>query len=210
MEKGDRYNGIIRSCIDTFASTNYDKATTALLAKEAGIAEGTLYKYFASKKELFLECVRYIEGQLIERYTRIYEETRGRPLEYVKRVALSYQEYVRENPNVRKFMAFLLNNTYDDDFRNELVGFLNLNIAMTERSLAAAMQAGELGNSVDPHVAAWFFVGGYFTLVLMYEIEGEDALDPGFLREYLDILFQPGEAPGTFAGEAKGDGRSGV
>jgi AcrR family transcriptional regulator len=205
MDKGDRYNGIIRSSIDTFASTNYEKATTALLAKEAGIAEGTLYKYFPSKKELFLECFRYIERQLTERYARIYEETKGRPLEYVKKVALSYQEFVRENPNVRKFMAFLLNNTYDDDFRNELVGFLNLNIAMTERSLAAAMQAGELSNSVDPHVAAWFFVGGYFTLVLMYEIEDEDALDPDFLQEYLDILFQPGEAPGMLAREVKGE-----
>ena len=59
------------------------------------------------------------------------------------------------------------------------------------------MEKGELSNGVDPHVAAWFFVGGYFTLVLMYEIEGEDALDPDFLRGYLDILFQPGEARGA-------------
>jgi AcrR family transcriptional regulator len=119
MDKGDRYNGIILSSIDVFAGTNYEKATTALLAKEAGIAEGTLYRYFPSKKELFLECFRYIEGLLIERYQRIYEETKDQPLEYVKRVALSYQEFVRENPNVRKFIAFLLNNTYDEEFYNE-------------------------------------------------------------------------------------------
>lgn len=195
MDKGDRYNDIILSSIDAFASTNYEKATTALLAKEAGIAEGTLYNYFPSKKELFLACFRYIEGLLTERYQRIYEETKDQPLEYVKRVALSYQEFVRENPKVRKFMAFLLNNTYDEDFLNELTGFLNLNITMTERMIAAAMERGELRNRVDPRIAAWFFVGGYFTLVLMYEIEGEDALDPDFLKEYLDILFQQVEAP---------------
>jgi AcrR family transcriptional regulator len=190
MDKGDRYNGIILSSIDVFAGTNYEKATTALLAKEAGIAEGTLYRYFPSKKELFLECFRYIEGLLIERYQRIYEETKDQPLEYVKRVALSYQEFVRENPNVRKFIAFLLNNTYDEEFYNELAGFLNLNISMIERMLVAAMEKGELSNSINPHVAAWLFVGGYFTLILMYEVEGDDVLDPDFLKEYIDIMFQ--------------------
>ncbi len=190
MDKGDRYNDIILSSIDVFAGTNYEKATTALLAKEAGIAEGTLYKYFPSKKELFLECFRYIKRLLVERYQRIYEETKDHPLEYVKGVALSYQDFVRENPNVRKFMAFLLNNTYDDDFRNELVGFLNLNVSMIERMLIVAMDKGELSNRINPHVAAWLFVGGYLTLILMYEVEGDDVLDPDFLKEYIDSMFQ--------------------
>lgn len=190
MGKNNRYNEIILSSIDVFARTNYENATTALLAREAGIAEGTLYKYFPSKKELFLECFRYIEGLLTERYQRIYKETGDQPLEYVKRVALSYQEFVRENPNMRKFMAFLLNNTYDEDFYKELTGFLNLNISMIERMLAAAMEKGELRNRVNPHVVAWLFVGGYFTIILMYEVEGEEALDPDFLKEYMDIMFQ--------------------
>ena len=42
--RGPRYNEIILSSIEVFSRTNYEKATTAMLAKEAGVAEGTLYK----------------------------------------------------------------------------------------------------------------------------------------------------------------------
>ncbi|MDY6796505.1 MAG: TetR/AcrR family transcriptional regulator [Actinomycetota bacterium] len=189
MTKGNRHDEIILSSMDVFARTNYEKATTALLAKEAGIAEGTLYKYFPSKKELFLECFRFIEGQLIERYEAIYREKEGRPLESLKGVAQSYLDFVRENPSMRKFLAFVLNNSFDKDFMQELKEFMYLNIRATERLLEEAMEKREL-KQVDPRVTAWFFVGGYFTLILMTEMEDEAVQDPEFLDKYMNSIYE--------------------
>ncbi len=190
MARGPRYDEIIMSSIEVFARTNYEKATTALLAKEAGIAEGTLYKYFPSKKELFLECGRYIEKLLLERYRAIYEETRGRPLEYLRRIAGSYLDFVRENPSMRKFLAFMLNNTYDEEFRRELEAFIDLNVRATERMINSAMEKGEIRKELNPRVAAWMFVGGYFTLVLMTEVGAEEVRDPKFLEDFLCAIFE--------------------
>jgi AcrR family transcriptional regulator len=186
MGRSTRYEQIIISSIDVFARTNYEKATTALLAGEAGIAEGTLYKYFASKKELFLECCRYVEDQLLARYRDIYKETKGRPVEYLKKVANSYLDFVLENPNMRRFLAFILNNSFDDDFRDELERFVRLNVDATERMIRLGIQNGEITTEIDPRGAAWVFVGGYFTLILMAEVGATDALTP----KYLDSLFQ--------------------
>jgi AcrR family transcriptional regulator len=188
MGKGDRYNEIILASIDAFSRTNYEKATTALLAKEAGIAEGTLYKYFPSKKELFLECCRYIEGLLIARYDAIYKEHKDEPLEYLKHVSKSYLSFVRENPTMRKFLAFVLNNTFDEDFRRELEDFINLNIRATEHMLRRGQALGEVRQDLDPRIVAWFYVGGYFTLILMTEMEADEVEDPDFMDKYLNIL----------------------
>jgi AcrR family transcriptional regulator len=196
MVKGNRYNEIILASIDAFSRTNYEKATTVLLAREAGIAEGTLYKYFSSKKELFLACCRYIESLLIERYDAIYLECRDDPLEYLKRVSRSYLAFVRENPTMRKFLAFVLNNTFDEDFRRELEDFISLNIRATEHMLRKGQAMGEVRKDLDPRVVAWFYVGGYFTLILMAEMDAEEVEDPDFMDKFLNML-QLGGAKGS-------------
>ena len=186
MVNGPKYDQIILTSIEVFSRTNYETATTALLSKEAGIAEGTLYKYFPGKKELFLACCRHIEGLLIERYREIYEETKDKPVEFLKRVANSYLDFVTENPNRRKFLAFVLNNTFDDDFRAELEQFLKQNVGATERMIKLGIQKGEIRDDIDPTAAAWMFVGGYFTLILIAEIGAPEVLGP----KYMDSLFK--------------------
>ena len=186
MGNGPRYEHLILSSIDVFARTNYEKATTALIAREAGMAEGTLYKYFPSKKELFLACCRFVEEKLLERYRQIYVETKDKPVEYLKRVARSYFDFVIENPNMRKFLAFILNNSFDADFRDELERFVRLNVDATERMIQLGKDKEEITSEIDPRGAAWLFVGGYFTLILMAEVGDSEALSP----KYLDSLYQ--------------------
>jgi AcrR family transcriptional regulator len=186
MANGPRYEQIILSSIEVFARTNYENATTAMLASEAGVAEGTLYKYFASKKELFLACCRYVEEQLVERYSEIYRETKDDPVQYLKRVARSYMDFVLENPSMRKFLAFILNNSFDDEFRGELERFVKLNVNATERMIKLGIEKGQITTEIDPRGAAWLFVGGYFTLIMMAEVGADEDLNP----KYLDSLFQ--------------------
>ncbi|MBC7252974.1 MAG: TetR/AcrR family transcriptional regulator [Actinobacteria bacterium] len=181
----DRRTRIILSCIDVFSRTNYERATTAMLAREAGVAEGTIYKYFPSKKELFLACCRYIEDQLLQRYRAVYRQYRDRPLESLKRVGQSYLDFIRENPTMRKFLAFVLNNSYDEDFLRELEGFLTVNRLAVEELIREAQKRGELRESIDPRIGAWFFVGGYFTLILMAEMDEEAVNDPEFMEKYM-------------------------
>ena len=186
MGNGPRYEQIILSSIDVFSRTNYEKATTALLAGEACIAEGTLYKYFPSKKELFLACYRYAEELLLDKYRKIYKEQGDDTVAYLQAVAHSYLEFVVENPNMRKFIAFILNNSFDDDFKSELERFVKLNVDATERMIQVGIEKGQVLPGVDARAAAWMFVGGYFTLIMMAEIGATEALG----NRYLDNLFK--------------------
>lgn len=185
VEKHSRYDDIITSSIEVFSRTNYENATTAMLACEAGVAEGTIYKYFPSKKELFLECCRYVEKLLEERYRAVYEDCGDRPLEYLKRVAKSYVDFVFENPSMSKFLAFMLNGSFDSDLRREMERFITLHVDTTERMIRKAIDSGELKGDLDPGSVAWMFVGGYFTIILMAELGAKEARDPEFLEKSL-------------------------
>lgn len=51
--KEDRKKQILETAKTVFIEKGYDSATTAGIAKEADIAEVTLFRYFSSKRELF-------------------------------------------------------------------------------------------------------------------------------------------------------------
>jgi hypothetical protein len=47
---------------------------------------------------------------------------------------------------------------------------------------------GEVRKDLDPSIVAWFYVGGYFTLILMTEMNADEVEDPDFMDKYLNIL----------------------
>lgn len=188
--RGPRYREIIDAAIEVFSLTNYENATTALIAAEAGVAEGTLYKYFPSKKELFFECFRHVQRQLIERYAKIYEQTRDDPAAYLRETGRSFFEFLRENPNKRRFLAFVLNNAFDTEFRDELESFYAFHVRAAERMIRRAIELGQLGEDVNPRLAAWIFVGGYFTLILMFELDAREFQQEDIMDDIMRFLLR--------------------
>ena len=54
VTKTETHDCIINSARDLFMSLGYDKTTTKAIAKKCGIAEGTLFNYFANKDEILV------------------------------------------------------------------------------------------------------------------------------------------------------------
>ena len=62
---------LIRTALELFTARGYHDTTTAQIAKKAGIAEGTIYRHFASKQQLFNELYRAAQRWA----TKIVQET---------------------------------------------------------------------------------------------------------------------------------------
>lgn len=52
-----RRRAIVEAALAVFASGSYSAATTAQIARRAGISEPILYRHFASKRDLYLACL---------------------------------------------------------------------------------------------------------------------------------------------------------
>lgn len=54
----ERQNTILEMGIKEFSSNGYEKANINVIAKKSGISIGLMYKYFATKEDLFVTCLK--------------------------------------------------------------------------------------------------------------------------------------------------------
>jgi len=97
--RDERREQIKQAALRIFARRGYTGTKTSVIAEEAGISEGLIYRYFHSKKELFTTIV----GELMEEAKRELEQVPslpGTPYEQVKNLT---QNMMDEN-NMYAFM----------------------------------------------------------------------------------------------------------
>ena len=88
-----RSRAILSTASRLFAEKGYDSATTSEIAREAGVAEGTLYHHFGSKDGIFLTLFdETMEGFLAGIEALLARETTGR--ETLSALARFHFEYV--------------------------------------------------------------------------------------------------------------------
>ncbi|MCL1844772.1 MAG: TetR/AcrR family transcriptional regulator [Defluviitaleaceae bacterium] len=57
--RDEKQANIMRSAISEFAAHGFERAKICDIAKNAGVATGSIYQYFADKKELFMYCAQW-------------------------------------------------------------------------------------------------------------------------------------------------------
>src|SRR5512145_157449 len=72
----DKHAAILRAAIRVFANNGYFNSKVADIAREAGVADGTVYLYFKSKEEILHSI-----------FDRTVEEALGAAKERVKRIS---------------------------------------------------------------------------------------------------------------------------
>ncbi len=112
MSREDRSRQILDSARSTFIEKGYKGATTAEIAKAANIAEVTLFRYFDSKKDLFLKCIIPVLTETLEESLYTNE---GDSLNRLKSFLTERISLVVENRDVVKLV--LMENQVNEDFK---------------------------------------------------------------------------------------------
>lgn len=86
---------ILAAALRLFHEHGYRGATTAEISRHASVAEGTIYRYFKDKKELFLACVEPVIEEAISRELSLSRE--GSPRDIVRRSIVERFRVIREN-----------------------------------------------------------------------------------------------------------------
>jgi TetR/AcrR family transcriptional regulator len=68
-----RREQILTCSIDVLAKSNYQKMRVADIADLVGVSEAAIYKYFPTKKHLFLAVLKYMSDRLINSLTSVIE-----------------------------------------------------------------------------------------------------------------------------------------
>ena len=93
-ERHARGQAILAAAAKVFAKHGLEGATIEMVAREAEVAVGTIYLYYSSRDDLYLNLVADREEQLRARYLEIFAR-RLEPLAELKTIASAYLDYMR-------------------------------------------------------------------------------------------------------------------
>jgi AcrR family transcriptional regulator len=192
-----RRASIVRSATTVFARSNYRVAAMAEIAREAGISEPAVYKYFPSKKQLFLTILERVREGTLGHWQELADQETD-PVRTIARIALSQYDAVQAHPDTLKVQFQALSETGDADIREVLhrsfAAYRDFLAALLERSVAprATVNGRELG------AATWTMLAVGFTLNLTSLLGFQDDLGRTTLEGLVEALSRSFlDSPGT-------------
>jgi TetR/AcrR family fatty acid metabolism transcriptional regulator len=170
----DRRTVILDAALRTFVKRGYPETKVAEIASEAGVAEGTLYNYFASKEELLLALFDEKWGWIIDEIRKKISRIND-PNSKLKAIfSLVVRMFKKDRQLAELFMVdikqssvFLNNYTI-----NRIVEFLDL----IEGVLEEGKKKGIYRRDLDTRVARMVIFGAAQGILLSWVLSESDAV----------------------------------
>ncbi|MFD3157994.1 TetR/AcrR family transcriptional regulator [Haloimpatiens sp. FM7330] len=167
----NRENEILEAAIKIFSEKGYNAARTSQIAKEAGVAEGTIFRYFKSKEELLnkvmIRLTKILGNKLItHRINKIIKDNSEKgEREILKEILKDRIELIENHQDI--FQIVLTEIQYNSELRDAFVN----NIVMKGKDVISKfLEQGILNESfrkVDVAIVIRSFIG----MVGMYVIQ---------------------------------------
>jgi AcrR family transcriptional regulator len=94
----ERRAQILRSAVKVFSRSNYRAATTAAVAAEAGISEALIYRFFPSKKAIFLEILQHMSDRIVS-FWQEEQDREENALIALRNMGVRYYSRMIEHPD---------------------------------------------------------------------------------------------------------------
>src|SRR5215469_6063142 len=189
-----RRKQILDAATRVFAEKGFHRATIKDIARVAGIADGTIYTYFASKTEVLLG--------ILHRLNESTEREQQLVLENGQDIRSFFTAYLRQRmsllwPNAEVFQAVLPELLVNEELRELYYQqVLVPTFAVAEYSLQAQRDTGLLGNIDVPLTAR--AIAGVLLGLLTLQLLGDEVIAQRWeeLPEILTTLLFDGLQPG--------------
>jgi TetR/AcrR family fatty acid metabolism transcriptional regulator len=178
--KNNKYHLILEAAVKVFARQGFHQSTIAQIAREAGVADGTIYLYFKNKDDILVHFFSYKTKQAFERFRtsldgagtslnklrqliflHLSEFQRDRNLAIVYQVETHQSSRLAEDQikEMSKMYLDILSEIVEQGQHEELIR-KDLYVGLVKRLIIGA---------VDEVINTWIHSGGKYDLVSMAE-----------------------------------------
>ena len=154
---------ILGAALILFAERGFSNSTSSALAKQAGIAEGTLFRHFKSKDAVLLELVVKVKEQLINDVTRYLAGQA--PQNGLERVIITVQGfYTFASLNTPEFRIIFRDTPAHGspcaaDVHNEIKGAYSFLIAYIQSAVEEGIHDGSIRRDASSAESAGMLLG---------------------------------------------------
>ena len=156
----DKRQAVLQAARDLIARNGFYAAPMSQVAKEANVAAGTIYHYFASKEELIDELYRIHRDKVAAELSRLDDPTLPFP-DRLRQVFLGLYAYYTDHPAEYQFIEQYANSPYYLQLgREETFAFL----MPLWRIIRSGIHHKFLRNA-SAHLLTWLVYGNIVSLV---------------------------------------------
>jgi AcrR family transcriptional regulator len=165
----ERRQAVLETACRVFSQSSYRGATTAEIAREAGISEPILYRHFGSKRDLYLACVDHAWEAFRSHAQQLMEDD---PAGCLGAVA---NAYMIRGKKVRVIDLWIqaLNEASDDEV---IAAALRKQVREVRDFFAEIIRDGQRRGIVyedrDPDAEAWVFVAAGLLATMDHRLGG--------------------------------------
>ena len=193
---------IVDAAVRLFSRYGYTGTTTLAIAKEAGVAEKTLFHYFHTKQELYDKAVYPLLKQLIQEKVADYGAGDGGAKNLIRDIYRDKLALINENPAMLKLTIheFLMNRTFQQQL-GEIWNSSYLPEMLREMQISEENQeryGAILAGGVTRFIVCLLFAYGIDKIYLRPEQSFDDGLE---IELMLKLLFKGMEGLKTGTGE---------
>lgn len=152
----ERKNKILEIGIEEFSSKGYEKANINIIAKNAGISIGLMYKYFATKEDLFITCIH--RGMaILEKAINEIMQSDDKLLIKAEKLIRTTCMHSRKNANYIKMYNEITSEKGSAERTKMLVEEIESKTSSVYISaIAQALAKGDVRGDLDPRMFAFF------------------------------------------------------
>ncbi len=154
-----------------FARSNYRSSTTAEIAAEAGVSEPLIYRYYPSKKQLFLAVLDDVTRRILQRWETV-RRSEPSSLACLRRIGQDYLDLVDRNSEDLKVFFKAVSEDSDPEIRQFLADSYRRYARYLEDVARQGQERGEIRRDVPARVVAWqmMSLGAAFNLFAVLEL----------------------------------------
>ncbi len=161
---------IFDAALKVFSEKGYNGATTSEIAREAGVAEGTIFRYFPTKKELLLSVTNPVIVSSLKNIIADYRDCS--PQELLEAALHNRLEII--NQNIKLVKILVSEAQFHPELRENFLTGVILPAASLMREYFKEQEQKGILREVDPEISIRVLVGMMAIFVIWKNVfEGE-------------------------------------
>jgi len=166
MKNEDKHKKIIKAAIKVFAKNGFYNSRVSEIAKEAKVADGTVYLYFKNKDDILISLFEEEMDRIINNMKDKIEQEHS-PVDKIKRFASVHLDMVREDKNLAEVIQVELRQStkFMREYRNrKFIEYLNIISSIVREG----QQEGLFRREIMPGLVKRAFFGALDELSTMF------------------------------------------
>lgn len=160
----ERQQEIIQVSIGEFLQNDYRNASLSNIIKKLKLAKGSFYRYFNSKKDLYLYLLSHVTAGRYEEIDKLIEAL---PENLEELLILNFRnkiEFDKANPLYSGFIYQLMRETGTPELGDITTAVKKQILSITMRILKKYEHSGKVHKNLDLDIAAWAIVQIQFSI----------------------------------------------